>query len=580
MDENESGNKPPEEMSRELAGYRQQVEELREQYAALMEINKQLQWEIGKQKNTYDSLEETVRLIERAKQEWETVVDTLPQLICLLDGKMRILRANRTVERWGLARVVEVKGREIHGLLHPDCDDPNCYLQTSIRRAWEKLVGGRPVEHEIEDKVLKRHLLIQIQPIPAREELGRSTVTSFAAVIIHDNTARKRAEEALYRRTSEMALLNLVGQMFVSTLEIDQVLTTVLKEIRNILRVHSCTVWLTDPDSGGLVCRQAIGPGSEALRGRQLPPGEGIAGCAASKGQTLNVPDVREDERYLEETESETGFEVRSILSAPLLVKERVIGVLNVMDEKTNRFDQDDETLMESISMTAAIAIENARLYERARQDAETRSTLLKEVNHRVKNNLTAIMGLLHAERQLASARNQHNCLSIIDEVTGRIRGLNTAHSMLSASRWQPLLLSDLAGQIINAALQVLPPNKRVRVEISPSQVTVTADQAHDLALIINELAANSTKYALGERDTAHISVRIDRDGDSVLCEFRDDGPGYPEEVLERTRECLGLGIELITNIVHSRMRGEVSLCNDGGAVTLLRFKAGNAEGV
>ncbi len=67
--------------------------------------------------------------IEQAKQEWEVVVDTLPHCVCLLDAQGRILRANRTIERWGLARVSDVYGRELHELLHAHCPDRECYLQ-------------------------------------------------------------------------------------------------------------------------------------------------------------------------------------------------------------------------------------------------------------------------------------------------------------------------------------------------------------------------------------------------------------------------------------------------------------------
>jgi PAS domain S-box-containing protein len=214
------------------------------------------------------------------------------------------------------------------------------------------------------------------------------------------------------------------------------------------------------------------------------------------------------------------------------------------------------------------------RLYEQAQRDAETKATLLDEVNHRVKNNLLAIIGLLYAERRYAERTDQVVYRAITQNLMNRVGGLTTVHSLLTASDWAPLLLSDLAGQIVHSSLQMLPRHKGVSIDVTPSPVQVTADQAHSLALVINELATNTVKHALEERDTAHIAVRItlEDEDDTVRFEFRDDGPGYPEDVLQLER--YRVGFDLIQNMVRTGLRGELSLHNDGGAVAVIRFKA------
>ncbi|MCK4471612.1 MAG: PAS domain S-box protein, partial [Anaerolineae bacterium] len=113
-----------------------------------------------------------------------------------------------------------------------------------------------------------------------------------------------------------------------------------------------------------------------------------------------------------------------------------IIGVLQVVDTQVDRFQPTDLRLAESLATTAAIAIENARLYEQARQDAETKSVLLDEINHRVKNNLSAIIGLLYTERRYADMDSQATYQSVIQNLVNRVRGLATVHSLLSASGW------------------------------------------------------------------------------------------------------------------------------------------------
>ena len=100
----------------------------------------------------------------------------------------------------------------------------------------------------------------------------------------------------------------------------------------------------------------------------------------------------------------------------------------------------------------------------------------------------------------------------------------------------------------------------------------MTSDQAYHLALVINELATNTAKHGLQERDTAHIAIRVTLDDDTIRFEFRDDGPGYPEEVLRLERH--NVGFDLIQNIVRKSLRGELALHNDPGAVAVIRFKA------
>jgi len=155
---------------------------------------------------------------------------------------------------------------------------------------------------------------------------------------------------------------------------------------------------------------------------------------------------------------------------------------------------------------------------------------------------------------------------------------------MHSASQWSPLRLSDLAVQVINTSLRAIPSKNRVSVSVSPSDVRVAPDEAHSLALVINELATNAIKYALGERDAVRITFEVAPDGDEVRCTFRDDGPGYPEEILHRTNDQgppgrQTAGLDLIRNILRDSLHGELFLRNDDGALAIVRLKAETETG-
>jgi two-component system NtrC family sensor kinase len=159
------------------------------------------QRELVGRKRAEEELKELLKTIEQAKQEWESTADSLPDLICLVDHRGYIVRANQTVETWNLARVVDVKGRGLHELLHPGCTGSSCYLNSFWKGAWEEAMRGQPAQCEAYDEVLKRHVLVRVQPWKDR---GRGTALGSTVVVMQDITERKRMEEELQKAYSDL----------------------------------------------------------------------------------------------------------------------------------------------------------------------------------------------------------------------------------------------------------------------------------------------------------------------------------------------------------------------------------------
>lgn len=197
------------------------------------------------------------------------------------------------------------------------------------------------------------------------------------------------AAEMLERRNRELALLNEMTQAFTATLDLEKVVLSVLEETRRLLNVTGTSIWLLEPQTQELVCWQSTGEGGEVVRGWRLRLGEGLAGWVAQSGQTLVVPDSLADERHFRAVDQQTGVPLRSILSVPLKAggprqesqprqgsgrssspavtpgsQMPIIGVLQVLDKAVDRFDDNDLALVEPLAASAAVAIENARLYQ------------------------------------------------------------------------------------------------------------------------------------------------------------------------------------------------------------------------
>jgi PAS domain S-box-containing protein len=170
-----------------------------------------------------------------------------------------------------------------------------------------------------------------------------------------------------------LRLHNQASQAFNSSLKLDKVLITVLEEVRQLMGVVGSSIWLTEEETGELVCEQATGAYGDTLRGWRLAPGEGLAGWVANHGEGLITGDSDIDERHHKKVDLQIGRDMRSILTLPLLVKGYVIGVLQLVDAEPERFDATHLTLLKPLAGSAAIAIYNARLYEKGQQEITIR---------------------------------------------------------------------------------------------------------------------------------------------------------------------------------------------------------------
>jgi PAS domain S-box-containing protein len=167
---------------------------VKDRTAELLIVNEQLKKEIEERVWAEEELKESLKLIGRAKREWESTTDSLAQLICLLDNWGYILRTNRMVEKWNLGDVKNVKGRKIHELFHPGCTDPACYMKNFWPQVWEGMTQGRPADFEVEDKIIKRYLHFQVRPILPQKYAKDEEISSYAVVVVNDITESKRAE--------------------------------------------------------------------------------------------------------------------------------------------------------------------------------------------------------------------------------------------------------------------------------------------------------------------------------------------------------------------------------------------------
>jgi phosphoserine phosphatase RsbU/P len=156
-----------------------------------------------------------------------------------------------------------------------------------------------------------------------------------------------------------------IGREFSSILDLDELLTRIAQLTKRIVDYRTFGILLLDPQTLTLEMKMAVKYG-EVENLPRVRLGEGIVGYAALHKETVLAPDVRNDPRYID-----VLHDVRSELAIPLLVKDRCIGVFDLESPELNAFDGDDAEVLTLLATQAAVAIENARLYETIRANEE-----------------------------------------------------------------------------------------------------------------------------------------------------------------------------------------------------------------
>ena len=170
------------------------------------------------------------------------------------------------------------------------------------------------------------------------------------------------------RSKPELSILHDVAKALTSSLNLDSILQTIMEKVAAYFRPDTWSLLMTDDEHHELYFAIAVGDASASLKSVRLRIGEGIAGWVAQHGQPLLVPDVAQDERFASRIDEMTRWKTRSILCVPLASKNRILGVIQLVNVETSSFGNDQLMLLQAMADYAAIAIDNARAVEKIQE--------------------------------------------------------------------------------------------------------------------------------------------------------------------------------------------------------------------
>jgi len=279
---------------------------------------------------------------------------------------------------------------------------------------------------------------------------------------------------------------------------------------------------------------------------------------------------------YFKETEY-----IKSVLSVGIEWQGEPIGLLTLDSVKTGTFSLDDAEKLKNIYHAAAITLQKSRMFKQAENDISERvkaegflikdisekELLLKEIHHRVKNNLAIIIALINLQNSKVSGKEEED---VFEELHLRVHAVALVHDKLYENHNIASIdfysyVNDLVNSI--RQLSVNCSEVTVSIDIDPD-IYFDTDTLVPLGLIMNELLTNSFKYAYPDY-CGELSVSLSLKKQKYFLEVRDSGPGYSEDILGGDFSSLGL---VLVHTLADQIRGSVLMKNDDGAIVVIEF--------
>lgn len=182
-----------------------------------------------------------------------------------------------------------------------------------------------------------------------------------SALVSRGLRALSGRDSARPTKPSEEDIFRELGKALTSSLQLDQVLRTIMDKIDELLRPDAWSLLLLDDSKAELHVELAVGQGSEQLKDVRLKFGQGIAGWVAEHGETLIVSDVSQDTRFSSALDLGANTDARSIAAVPVRFRQNCLGVIELFNPASpDGFEQKDVAVLEALADFAAIALENA----------------------------------------------------------------------------------------------------------------------------------------------------------------------------------------------------------------------------
>jgi two-component sensor histidine kinase len=218
----------------------------------------------------------------------------------------------------------------------------------------------------------------------------------------------------------------------------------------------------------------------------------------------------------------------------------------------------------------------------RRERELITKDATIREIHHRVKNNLQTVAALLRLQ---ARRMDVPEARAALEEAMRRVATIALVHESLSQTLDEEVEFDDMVGRALRLAADVASADTSVRTVRTGSFGLVPAEDATPLALILTELVTNAVEHGLAKQDTGTVEVAVEREGSALRIVVADDGVGMPDGDVARAGKAAksGLGTQIVRTLVTNELGGTIEWSpRPGGGtqvVLALVLRDGNRQG-
>ncbi len=408
------------------------------------------------------------------------------------------------------------------------------------------------------------------------EEVGfLEVVAGQLAMNIENGRLYEQTDEKLRRKVYELSTLHRVSAIIASTLDLEEVLQTIAMQAVHLSGAERSAIFELDEQTQEMRLLASYGLENPTLGRATIRIGQCCAGRAVQNGEPLtSIGCMHTDTGCFLRVSPELLPDIQSVLCVPLKSRGKIRGVIAVFSGQRYSLSYEQMQLVITFANEATVAIENARLYEETRRGLASKSLLLQEMHHRVKNNLQTVAGILSLQQRHTKSAA---VASLLAESVNRIQGIAATHDLLSREDVGMATVEEIARKIAGiVSANLAPPEFRLQLQVSAEDIRVPSRQATILALVLNELVSNVFKHSFLGRSEGRILIGAAEYDGMVTLAVANDGPGLPEGFDAETSE--GLGLSLVRTLVNADLRGTFSLARSALPAELLPLQAAVAE--
>ena len=367
-------------------------------------------------------------------------------------------------------------------------------------------------------------------------------------------------------RLQQQAILSDFGLFALQCRDNDALLTRAAEMAADGMRTGLCKVLEYRPEQDDLLFRAGVGWKTGVIGNASLAADENSPAGFAFRNGTPVISNHLEGEDRFRTPQIMVEHGVRRAINVVISTTAGAWGVFEVDSPSAGQFEAADIAFLQGFANLLGVAMERQDGERRLAEALDFQKVLVQEASHRVKNSLTMLSSILHLQSR---SNPLPEVSSALNEASGHVIAIARTHDQLwrqGTGRVEMLALLDdlctsLAGQLPSLTL-----------DCTSDAISIDADQAVAVGLLITELVTNAAKHAYGA-DGGKVSVSATVKGDSVCLTVRDYGAGLPPTFDLGKGSSTSLGLQLIRTLARS-LNGSVEAKSDGGAHFIVTFPA------